>query len=461
MTSEKVHHHVFANPAAESKSAGVLEDEFLTLESLVAIKNTAAARRQKQVLADIEELMRENRWEDIVVLIFPVEDRLPELIGQGLDTRIREKLAFALGQMARFDEAIKELQICLEREPENFHLHSSLAYTAYNSLYAAKNREIFLSGKIRSERIRLAHTHFQAAQALRPDGVTNFYRQGMLFKQIENKPAPALPLFQKAFTNWDRLTDKEKQDRHQEHKNFIKALYQLAGALLQAFKPEDALDRIKRCLAEDEQSNHLSLVHKYFALGKVNFHLNRLVEAKDALLFAMQCRSKEPIDFVYELLGRTYLALGKAERALEILNKLPEKNRRPYYRWTEADVLCALQDFETAKQVLARSVERDQRSRHKGLLRLAKIEYLLQNFEKAQAHAAEADRFFREKWGNAYAEGLFWQALAAFRLGDIETAQRMTVELESTHPNFPELVKIKAQLAGSRQERNFTGGEVQ
>jgi len=220
MTSEKVQKQVLVNPAVlsacdaqagRSTPADILEDEFLTLESLVAFKNAAAERRLKQVLADIEEMTRENRWEDILAMITPVEDRLPELIGQGLDTRVREKLAFALGHLARFDEAIKELQICLGREPDNFHLHSSLAYTAYNSLYAAKNREIFLSGKIRSVRIHLAHTHFQAAQALRPDGVTNFYRQGMLYKQIEGKPALALPLFQKAVNNWDRLTEEEKQ----------------------------------------------------------------------------------------------------------------------------------------------------------------------------------------------------------------------------------------------------------
>ena len=63
-------------------------------------------------------------------------------------------------------------------------------------------------------------------------------------------------------------------------------------------------------------------------------------------------------DFVYELLGRTYLAMGSPSRALEVINNIPEKSRRPYYRWTEADILCALNEFQKARVVLERSQER-------------------------------------------------------------------------------------------------------
>jgi hypothetical protein len=77
MTSEKVHHHAFANPAVLSAfeaQAGrstlteILEDDFLTLEGLVSYKNAATERRLKQVLADIEEMMRENRWEGVKIM---------------------------------------------------------------------------------------------------------------------------------------------------------------------------------------------------------------------------------------------------------------------------------------------------------------------------------------------------------------------------------------------------------
>ena len=56
------------------------------------------------------------------------------------------------------------------------------------------------------------------------------------------------------------------------------------------------------------------LYGKYFAPGKVQFHLNRFA---DALLFAAKCRHDGPLDFVFELLARTYLAMGTAGKARE------------------------------------------------------------------------------------------------------------------------------------------------
>ena len=101
--------------------------------------------------------------------------------------------------------------------------------------------------------------------------------------------------------------------------------------LLDKGRAEAALEAVKRCLTEDEKTNYLSLCYKYYALGKVNFHLGRYNPARDALLFAMQCDGKRPEDFVCELLAKTYLYLGNAGRALEIIDKVPEKLRTPLF----------------------------------------------------------------------------------------------------------------------------------
>ena len=427
----------------------VREDEFLKLEDLVPVRRDAAGKLLNQVLAETEELFREKKWADMLALFYPVGEKLPEITEYGMDTRIREKLAFALGQLNRFDDAIAELSVCVQREPDNFYPHSSLAYTAYNSLYAAKNREIFLSGKVRAERIGLAHRHFKAAQTLRPDGVTNFYREGMLFKQIEGKTVLSLPLFQRAVTNWERLDRDAREQRHQERKNYIKSLYQLSGALLDRGRSRAALTMMKRCIAEDEQSGHISLVFKYFALGKIHFHLNRFPEAKDALLFAIQCGQNRPIDYVHELLARTYLAMGNAGRAMEIINRTPAGRRRPFYCWTEADVRCALGDFDGAREVLRKSSDRDNRSRHKALLRLVKIEYLMQNYKKAADYAAAAGDFFKDRWGNILRDALFWQATCAWRLGDRKKALELALTLKADCPGDSRtgrlLEKLKAE----------------
>jgi tetratricopeptide (TPR) repeat protein len=187
------------------------------------------------------------------------------------------------------------------------------------------------------------------------------------------------------------------------------------------------------------------MLHKYFALGKVEFHRGRFKQARDALLFAEKCRrNREPVDFVYELLARVYLAMGEPERAMETVAKVPEKFRRPYYRWTEADALCAMGEFDRAKAVLAASAERDRRARHKALLKIAKIEYHLSDFEAGARAAAGADRFFREKWGNPYGHGLFWQALNLCRAGELRRARLLAKELSDHFPRYPKLDRLLA-----------------
>jgi tetratricopeptide (TPR) repeat protein len=369
-----------------------------------------------------------------------------------LDCDVRAKLAFILGQIKRFDDAIAELLICIEKEPDNFFLHNSLAYTAYNSLYAAKNREIFLSGKIRKDRIALAHRHFQIARSLRQNSVTNFYREGMLYKQIEGKNEKALPLFLKAVQTWDKMDGPEKENQHKQRKNFIKSLYQGASGLLESGRYHQCIEWIKRCLVEDEKTDYISLAFKYYALGKIHFQMNDFKEARDALLFAAKCKSSNPIDFVYELLARTYLMVENPGRAMEMINHIPVKRRRPYIAWTESDVRIKLKDYQGARNVLVKSCERDNRSRHKTLIRLAKLEYLLANYERTMECGRKANGFFKEKWGNCYMEGLFFQALGAYRIKDYQQARKAANRLKDINPAYPNLKKLMDQLAG--QEKN-------
>ncbi len=400
-----------------------------------------------RVLSDMEELMRKSRWEDIIALYHPVEEKLPELVRCRSDIPVRQKLAFAMGQIGQFDDAISQLHVCVKAEPDNFLSRSSLAYTAYNSLYAAKGKKIFLAGRAKADRIALAHDNFKQAQKLRPDGVTNFYRQAMLFSQLENKPKPALDRFNLACANWESLSREDKETRHQEKKNYVKSLYRSASLILESGNGIMALERITKCLEQDEQTNHISLGFKYFALGKVNFSLDRYDEARNALLFALQSSTKgSPVDFVHELLARTWLALEKPEKALETIGAVPEKFRRPYYLWTQADVLCTLKKFDLAKAVLSRAIQRDSRSKHISLIRLTKIEYTLKHFNEAMGHAEAAGNFYTEKWGNPYYEGMFWQSLCAFKAGLIGKARTLADDLHAHCRFYPNLNRLQEMI---------------
>ncbi len=422
------------------------DDEFLSVKDLAPVQKDLAERSLKRHLADLTELINQNKWEDVVALYYPVSEKQPELTENDMDAKVRAKVAFALGHLNRFDDAIAELSICVKKDPGDFHYHSSLAYTAYNSLFAAMNREIFLSGKSRAERVALAHAAFTRAQELRPDGVTNFYRQGMLFKKLERKNDKALPLFETAVANWDRLTPQERETRHQERKNFVKALYHLASCVLEAGSAKKAHSLLERCLSEDRESHYVAPAFKYFALGKICFQWNRLEEAGDALRFAVSAGANAPIDFVYELLARTYLAQGRSEKALETINRVPENRRKPYYRWTESDVHCALKDFQKATEVLEKARERDPLSRHKTIIRLAKIAYVQGDFVRTMELSEEACVFFREKWGNLFYEGTFLKAVCAYRLGQRETALKLANEIKAFNPFYPKLDLLLKKL---------------
>lgn len=352
------------------------EDQFLSLDDLISPSSDLIKKAKRRTLDDILEMVRENQWDNIIALYHPVDEKAPDLVASGMDLPIREKVAFALGQLNRFDDAIAELKICIEREPDNFYTRSSLGYTAYNSLFALKNREIMLTPDEKANRIKLAHENFEKALEIRPDNVTCHYRQGMLYSKIEGKDDLALPLFRKACSIWESLSEQEQHDRHQEKKNYIKSLYKLGSLLLNNGDGRAALKCITTCIELDSERNHLSLTYKYFALGKIHFHMGNPQKAKEALVFAYQSAKGNPGDFVLELLARTLLVLGESQKALDTICKLPVHARRPYVRWTESDALCALNRFKDAEHALRSSMEKDMRMKHKTLIRLTKIHYL-------------------------------------------------------------------------------------
>jgi len=133
-------------------------------------------------------------------------------------------------------------------------------------------------------------------------------------------------------------------------------------------------------------------------------------------------------------------------RAWEVIEAVPVKARRPYYRWTEADVLSAMKDFNQAKSVLLQCQERDNRGRHKALIRLAKIEYLTEHYEQTVDYAAKAVKFFQDNWSNPYDVGLFWQAAGLLRLGKKDEAQSIANLLRDHNPRYPKLDKLFAAI---------------
>lgn len=403
-------------------------------------------QEQRRILGEITALRAENRWEDILAMFHPVEDKQPEMVALGLDLALRQELAFVLGQVNRHDEAIDQYRICLAVDNESFMLHSGMAYTLYDSLYAAKARLVTLHPAERKARIEKAHKHFQEAIRIRPRSVTNYYRQGMLYKQIQNKKEKALPLFEAAVANWRDYSPEERDARKQERKNYIKAMYNWASCLLDANRADQALKELRRCLDEDRESNYLLPVNKYFALGKVHFQRTELEPARKALEMAAGLAKPDSEDFVFELLARVHLAEGHLDKAWDQLQRVPQQRRRPYFRWTEADVLAGRGETQRAKKVLEQAAERDRKGRHKALLRLAKLEFRDGEYARCLQRAEEANTFFHNTYLNPNVDALIWKTGALLRLGRGDEARNSLDELTRRSPSHPYLPKLRGML---------------
>ncbi|ROQ92051.1 tetratricopeptide repeat protein [Desulfosoma caldarium] len=407
----------------------------------------------QRLWAEVEGLRAEARWQEMVDLLHPVEERFPEFVEAGLGPALWGEVSFALSHLKRYDAALDLARRCVQECPDDYHAHARLGYVAYDSLYAARNREILLHPEERKARLELAHKHLATAQALRPDNVTQFYRQGMLYKALQNKPDRALPLFQTAVKNWDALDEGQKKVRHQERKNVVKALYQWASCLLALGNPKEALAVLTRCVEEDHTSQYVSMVHKYFALGKVHFALDNYTEAAQALDFAATQADGAEHDYVFELRARIALAQRRLDEAEQALARIPMARRRPYVLWTEADVLAAQGRLEQAKGVLKKAAEKDRRGRHKSLVRLAKIAFRENAIEKCLQWAQEANAFCRENYQNPHDEALFWEAAAYYRLGRMKEAWEAVSELGIYRPRYPHLAELKKKIAQALNAR--------
>ena len=420
-----------------------LEDEFLHQLADDTYLQEEILQRQKACLAEISLLRADNKWNEIIELFYPLEEKEPEIIHFAFDLAIRREIAFALSQVKRFDDAIKEFERCIEYDPDNFHHHSGLGFTLYNNLYAAKNKEILLPPNEKKERIKKAHKHLRRAQEIRPDRVTPFYRQAMLYKHIQQKPEKALPIFETAVNNWEKYTQEQQKRRHQEYKNYVKSLYNLASCQVEKRQYKLALKTIQKCITADQNKDYIQCHHKYFALGKIQFRLGHMEKAREALEFAATFVSAADGDYILELLARTLLKQNKKQEALKTITQIPRKNRRHFVIWTLADILTAMGQKNQAKQQLINSSQRDRRSAHRAYIRLCKIAFQDKAHEDSLKWALKADKFHLDVYNSHDPDALFWAAVNYLKLNQKEKAQKMVEELTAFRPDYPLLPKLK------------------
>lgn len=390
----------------------------------------AAINQKRRLLAEISELESEKRWKDILTLAHPLEEKYPLLVDMEMDLEVRRRIGFALVRSGRHHEAVAEFETLVGYMPNEFQVVYGLGYAAYDALYCCKNRQLALSQKEKKRLIEIAHKSFDKAARLRPDSITANYRRGMLLKEIELKPKRAIPYFQKAVANWQALSMEQREARHQERPKYIRSIYHLASCLLKESLASRALELLETLVKEDEATGFVSTVFKEFALGKTLYRLGRFKDGLDHLRVAAAAAERGRVpDFVTELAAGCLLMMDRPRDALREIDKIPLKNMRPYVCWRRADILVAMDRRAEALMTLEAGLERDSMSKHKTLLRMARIHYGSGAYRKAVSCAKKADSFFKQKYGNPLKDAAFLEALCLHAQGEHTHALEMLRQL--------------------------------
>lgn len=406
-------------------------------------------RELSRVLTEMKELQAATRWQDIVALFFPVEEKLPELADAGMDTEVRLNLSFALCQAGRHEQAIASLQPVVAREKDNSLANYNIGYCVLDYFYRARTDRRLIPVQRRGELLKLGHHHFDAARRLRPDSVTFSYRQAILYKDIEDKPKLAVPIFRQAITNWLSLSPEQQQKYHQQRPKYSKSMYHLASCLLKLDQAKESLQLLEKLLAEDQGRNHVQPLFKHFAMGKVLYNLGRYDQSLQQLETAAYVAERgQATDFVHELAARNCLCLKRPEKAMEAIGHIAPQRRRPYVRWTESDALVGLGRHSQAIRVLQDCAGKDRRSRHVALIRLCRIHLQQSELQEALDGAYKAVRFCTDTYGNPSKEAQFWQAVCLYRLGRSHEALPLVVELEKGRFHYPNFIRLAQLVRG-------------
>ena len=427
-------------------------DDFLSSQAASPWAHEAVQRDYDRLRAEIAELKIGNRWEDILVLLHPVAEKWPDLCDSGLDSELIRESGFVLCRLGRHDESMAVIKPLTVAEPDNALAWYNLGYAAYDSLYANRRDRSPMPHAKRRDLIKTAHHAFGRCQNLKPDSVAFFYRDAMVYKDFEDKLHQAIPVFERAVANYEKLSQEEKDTRHQQRPKYIRSMYHLASCFLKCGQPASSKILLDKVIVEDQNRNHMSPLFKHYAYAKTLHALGENKKALDHLeTAAARASQSDNIDYVFELSGRCALILKQITRAGKYIDHIPEYKRRPYIRWTEADILAARGRYSQAVQVLEKSAERDRRSRHKSLIRAARIYITVAEYEKGLDAAHRADMFCNDTYGNGSREAQFWAAACLYRLERYDEAETIISELIKYSFNYPNL-KLLAESIRKRKQ---------
>ncbi len=389
----------------------------------MALQQIQEQKTIEEIWNAIQRHKRSNEWQAIVdQKRFLPKSYDVDWIG------IADEIAFALGQLGRYEEAIAlwernyELDACHRRA-------SAAAYVFYVALLQAKTDR-----KLREQRDRRADMDgFQhwIARALehRPDSVKDLYRLGVFFAQIHNgKDRKALEAFRKAVSAYENLKPR-LQERFE--KTYVQALYGAARSAFRLKRYRLAAQLIAQCLAADERSGYLAHQYKYGLAGKIAAASGHLEEAERAFLRALEHPERNHA-YLFGELAKVRLAMGDpAGAARWIEENVPVHRRRSVLWRLLGDARFRQGRLQEAEAAFRNALHKDRAGRHLTLVLLGKVLLAQGRLKEARKAFKDANKFRKKHYVSedlAALEGLLEVSL---RQGNEELAAEYRARLDA------------------------------
>ena len=381
----------------------------------------------ESILLEVSKLKRRCEWEAIASRAAD----LPRVL-EGDWIHIADEVAFALGQLARTDEAACLFERVYEVRPSR-RIASALAYVYYDALLRrrarngpSRDKEVDRKSFVRWIRTALEHD---------PRSVTDLYRLGVFEAQVEScHDKTALRAFLASIAAYREIPAGESMRRQRLLKHNVKALY--AGAR-SALRLGD-LDRARRlsfdCIREDEKTDHVDPVHKLYLAGKICAALGRDDHAERAFRKALDAKGPPHRDYIFGALAQLALRGNRpddAERWLD--DNVPPHRRKPFIWRLYGEVKVARGREREGLLAFQNALRKDRGGRHLTLTSLGELELGMGKHVKAEKSFRKALDFRRRRYLSVHRPALDGLVRALEAQGKVGDASKLRDQLEVAH----------------------------
>lgn len=390
----------------------------------------------RRLLAEAAGLMKRKDWDALAAL----EERLPEEFDHAW-AEVAEEVAFALGQLRETTRAARLLERCWEVEP-TWRRASALAYAYYDAALRLRNarRADADDGAPDRETLREGFRRW-IGEALRlfPGSIKDLYRLGVFEAQVESRrDKVALRAFLGAIDSYRKMSDEERERRHDLRKYVAKSLYAGGRSALRLGRPRLARKLSFECIRFDGDTDHVEPVFKLALAGKVCLATGELDHAERALRMALDAEGPPRRDWLYGLLAGVELGRGDGAAAVRWIETHVRPERRSPALWRRlGDAHRVAGDVEKALAAWESALRRDRTGKHLTFTRIGEAHLERGAWRRAEKAFRKAIEFRRRRYLSDHAPALLGLERALRERGRREEAVAVRKQLAKVRPAEP------------------------